>query len=652
MFTFVHRPFVYFTPLLCLGIILADTYPIQPFYSLFFVVLLILFGIFQGKGVQRKILVFLLGALLITLGSSLIEWRRPGQVNMQAQELVALAEIEEIASTDKDWRRAIVHIGISYEKGEVKPSDESVCILFNSPRVQQGDILAVHLHLLPIVNKGNPGEFDSEAFWNRQNVYRMAFVSEEDFKFVDFHKNGFPHNFWESMRDQCKAVLRSYLTPELAGLAEALILGDKSRLSSEDRAAFSNAGAMHVLAVSGLHVGIVVYLLMFLFARLPRVFSKNQAHLLALILVWVYAFLTGMSPSVQRAAFMFTMLVLSQTYGRRHDSLNVLFFSAFVLLLIDPLLIYDIGFQLSYLAMLGILTMYRAISRLLFIRWKWLRKIWEGTAVGIAAQICTLPLTLYYFHQFPNYFALSNLAVMALAALILGIGILMFTVQFAHWLSSLLGTVLSFLLFVLLFTMQWIEDLPAAVATGFELGSLMVVFCYLAILVYWLFKANRAVRLGMPIVFVVLLGILQYQRYENWNRSELLVFNHRHPVFCVKHADRIWCFFKDRQGVREDAERMLAEYVKLYPGQVKFVPLLEGMTEVKIEQQALKCSLQKELLALEYGELALEIRLTHYAVIDSSKVQLDMPYLPREKDRVSLMDGAFRYSLAEFHQAD
>jgi competence protein ComEC len=645
MFTFIHRPFLYLTPLLCLGVVLADAYAFAWVYSMLFTVVLAIYALLRNRALPTFLQLVLPAFCAILLGAANLEWHRPAETDRQAQDCIALLEIEEIADSESDWRRAVVRMTHVYEMGDMLPINETISVLFNATSLRAGDIVAAHVQLMPIQNKGNPGEFDSEAFWSRQNIYRMAFLSEEDLRFVDYKESGFLQSFWEDARRQCKEVLRKYLPQQVSGLAEALILGDKSRLSSEDRAAFSSAGAMHVLAVSGLHVGIVVYLLMFVFGKMPRILSRTQANLLALVLVWVYAFLTGMSPSVQRAAFMFTLLVLSQSFGRTHDPLNVLFFSAFVLILIDPLILYDIGFQLSYLAMLGILTMYKPLAALVFIRWKWLRKVWEGTAVGIAAQLTTVPLTLYYFHQFPNYFALSNLAVMLLSALILGLGIALFAMQFLHWLSSLIGFALGFLLFALLFSMQWIEQLPAAVATGFELNAFMLVACYLALLVFGLFHAHKKVRYGLAVVALILLSKLQYQRYANWSVRELVVFNHRQPVFCVKQASRIWCFYKNQEGVKEDAERLMADYSKVYPGTVSYIPLEEGLSQIALPKDDLQCALHRAHLELSYGDVSLDIRIGHHAQLDASTVQIDMPYLPPDKNRYSLLQGAYRRAL-------
>ncbi|MGY8927758.1 MAG: ComEC/Rec2 family competence protein, partial [Flavobacteriales bacterium] len=138
------------------------------------------------------------------------------------------------------------------------------------------------------------------------------------------------------------------------GVGQALILGNKELLSTEIKTSFSRAGAMHVLAVSGLHVGIILAFLIFVLERFPRIFSRRAAILISILFIWIYAGITGFSPSVLRATIMFSIIVFGDVFGKQSSRFNSLGFSAFLMIVWNPLIIYDIGFQLSYLAMLGI----------------------------------------------------------------------------------------------------------------------------------------------------------------------------------------------------------------------------------------------------------------------------------------------------------
>ena len=152
--------------------------------------------------------------------------------------------------------------------------------------------------------------------------------------------------------------------------------------------------------------------------------------LLVLLFLWFYALTSGFSPSVVRSVFMFSLLLLAQMTGRRYSSINILFFSAFVLILINPMVFFDVGFQLSYLAMLGIFSIYPIIQNWLNFKNKIMHYFWQGTAVCLSAQCVTVPLCIYYFHQFPNYFMIANLGIMILSTLVMGIGLGIFIFHF------------------------------------------------------------------------------------------------------------------------------------------------------------------------------------------------------------------------------
>lgn len=641
MILFARRPFLFIAPLVCFGILLAENYrmPIVPCVML--VGCLILYLFVPIKGMREVLLVI----ACVALGACAAQFSRGEQEDIKDEKILAIVHVDEITASKSDWRKAVVSVRELVKEGEVDKSTEQMLVLFNAPAVEQGDVLAVLIDAQVIRNRDNPGEFDMQGYWNHQNVFRMAFVSELDVRFLAHEELPRLNQFWQTIRESCAVVLQRNLSPELASIAQALILGDKSLLSGEDRASFSNAGAMHVLAVSGLHVGIVVYLLLFFFELFPRFFTRAQASVLALILVWMYAGVTGLSPSVQRAAFMFTLLVLGQVLGRKGDSLNLLFLSAFILLLIDPLLMYDIGFQLSYLAMIGILTLNREISTLLYVKNKVLRKAWEGTAVGIAAQVYTAPLSLYYFHQFPNYFALSNLVVMAVSALILGIGLVLFAVKELAWLVKPLAFLLGLCLLSLLYTMQVVEDLPAAVALGFDVSFYWLVAAYFLLLFWFVFRQNKTLRTLIVSSALLLLIVLQAGRFLNWKHSEVLVFNDRQLVIGLKEGNQIWCFHPANEKAEKIAGRLIADYQKIHPGQVKFLPLELGETVLSVGGDRAVCKLRDGAMEFSYKNVDFTVRMSFKAETSKGRTEIDMPYFSREEGRTNLMDGAIRYKL-------
>ena len=240
---------------------------------------------------------------------------------------------------------------------------------------------------------------------------------------------------------------------------------------------------------------------------------------------------------------MFTVLSAAQLSGRNYDPINTLLFTAFVLVLWNPLTVFDIGFQLSFLAMLGIYLFYEKIERFWVIRQPILQKVWQGTAIGLAAQVMTTPLSLYYFNQFPNYFILTNIGLMASSGLILGGGLLLFTLSWWWFAAKWIGLALLLVVGVSLWFIEWVEGLPGAVAYGFTpsfwvvlvLGVLFPVLSKLTV-------SQKGFWMASILLFSILFGIV-FQRLQKLNRNEIVVFNERLSIVAVIFDRQIFCFY-------------------------------------------------------------------------------------------------------------
>jgi competence protein ComEC len=360
--------------------------------------------------------------------------------------------------------------------------------------------------------------------------------------------------------------------------------------------------------------------------------------------MWIYALLTGLSPSVLRAVFMFTVLVLAQLSGKNHNSINALFFTAFTLFLFDPYTLFDIGFQLSFLAMLGIFLFYRPIEQLIFIENKLLRKVWQGTAIGFAAQLMTTPLSLYYFHQFPNYFVLTNIGLMASSGLILGFGIFIFSVSWLKPVAKIAGLFLGYIIFISLWFIEWVEGLPGAVAYGFEL-SIMVVLLMGVLALYMFLDKSESNYYRYSYVFAsVLLGAVIWKRYDNLSEDQLCVFNSKQLLITVKKGDRIFCFYNADQEDFAKVKFNVESYRKLFPGNVLYLPVADKNYSI----QSKGCKVQ---VVKEDGGYSLMVNSRKFFVsfyntreINSSELSIGMPWIESGVDH-PLFKGAFISSL-------
>ncbi|MEP4534231.1 MAG: ComEC/Rec2 family competence protein [Cyclobacteriaceae bacterium] len=308
-----------------------------------------------------------------------------------------------------------------------------------------GDKLDVLAACHPVGPPGNPEEFDYRRYLETINIYAHAFASESDITLIENSPPNVVLNTALAIRTKCKELIFEQIDQEREqAILAALLIGIKDHLDNETKLAYSSAGAMHVLAVSGLHVGIVYLLINLVFGFVKKKKAGQIAFIaLAISLIWSYALVTGFSPSVLRASVMFSVILISQTISKSANIYNSLGIAAFVLLLYDPFLIHSVGFQLSFAAVFGIVFLQPKLVRLLMPNTKVMLYLWQITCVSISAQLATFPLTVYYFHQFPTYFLVSNIVVIPAAAVILVGGILLVVGSLIH---TSIGWVIGFVL--------------------------------------------------------------------------------------------------------------------------------------------------------------------------------------------------------------
>jgi len=586
---------------------------------------------------------FFSGCLLLMVREGAFE-RTSWEKTYQSTD-VATVKINGTSEGNSEWKKLTgVVINLRNQKREAELQEPVLLFLKSGEtNIEEGDVLVVAALFEQIINAGNPGEFDAAYFWRSKGIRRMAFVGEEQFSLLYQEEPSWVAKSLLATRDGLQQMLKDHMSGDELGIALALILGDKSLLDSEVKNSFTNTGAMHVLAVSGLHVGIIMQILLFILGYFPRVFSKKSSILIVVTLMWVYAIITGLSPSVLRAVFMFSVLVMSQLTERNYDAMNTLFFTGFALCLIDPYTFFDIGFQLSFLAMTGIFLLYKPIEQLLFFENWILKKIWQGTAIGFAAQLMTTPLSLYYFHQFPNYFVLTNIGLMASSGIILGGGLFLFGFSWLRPLGKLTGWVLTVSVFLSLAFIRWVEALPGAVAYGFDLGLLTVLICGLWVLIIFLLKLQERVKWLFYVVGLVVLTSIVFTRYRHLTLREVCVLNMKFPVILVKSGNDIFCFHDAEKDERDKLDFAIQAYQKVYPGDVRYFSIkrnwkLEGVE--RIEVSSVKGGKELEVNGKRFFLLTRNGDVT----IPKNALCLGMPWVKSPVD-YCLKAGAYRYRI-------
>ena len=309
----------------------------------------------------------------------------------------------------------------------------------NKPLLAYGDEIWIVGTILPMPSAAFPEDFDFKAVMRYQDVQHQLFLQEGSWKWVG---NGgskiYELGFY--IRNTLVSEFARIFEPKTAAMMSSLLLGYRQEMDKESVAAFSATGTMHVLAVSGLHVGLIYLLLVLLFAGKHRVTKLNIAQAMAVIaMLWFFALITGLSPSVIRACAMFSIIEIGRSIlYRQSNLLNSLFTAAFIQLLFQPLNLIDAGFQLSYLAVAGIAIIYPSI-----IEWfqpgnRILNYLYQMAALSVSATISTLPVTLYYFHTFPVWFIPANLIAVPISSLLIYLGMLCLLLAKVPWLGAAL----------------------------------------------------------------------------------------------------------------------------------------------------------------------------------------------------------------------
>jgi competence protein ComEC len=328
-----------------------------------------------------------------------------------------------------------------------------------------GDVLLIKGSPQPIAPPGNPGEFDYRQFLANKNIYHQHFVRAGDVIRVGHAPPSQLMAYAIATRLWAESTLERFVSGEREqAIAAALVLGVTDGLDNELLQAYAATGSMHVLAVSGLHVSILYVIILWLLRPLNK-FAGGRwlVALMSLSILWMYAFITGVSPSVLRAVTMFSFIAIATPWARRTNIYNTLAVSAFFLLLFDPLMILSVGFQLSYLAVLGIVYLYPRLLACWEPKHWVVTEIWKITCVSIAAQLATFSLGLLYFHQFPNYFLLSNLLIVPLSFVILILGLLVLTFSFISFIAMAVGFCLEIIIKAVNYIVFTIERFPFSV---------------------------------------------------------------------------------------------------------------------------------------------------------------------------------------------
>ena len=427
-------------------------------------------------------------------------------------------------------------------------------VLPGAKPLQYGDFILLHAGFSEITDNSNPHSFNYTAYLKNMGVTHRCYARVHDWAPVHLPPMGIVKRVAFQFRDRLLNMLRSnQVKGKEFAVASALLLGYVGEIDAGLRKDYAASGAMHILSVSGMHVGIIYLFLEFLLGFLNRNRAGRFVKAVTLLVfIWFYALLTGLSPCVLRSAAMLSLPILGKSLNRSPKMFNILAASVFFILAMDPLLIRDVSFQLSYLAVTSIVILYKPIYDL-YVTSAWLPdKIWSILACSIAAQLGTLPITLFTFHQFPNYFMVTNIFVIPLSSLVIYVGIFALAAGAIPVISILSAKVLIFLVWLLNSIIHFVEQLPCSTTRGIFISTTEMLFLYLVIAAGFLFLTRKhTVWLWIFLVVALTMNISAvHKKLDRLGASRFVVFNSPHAaLYEFTHQDRAVIFYNTRSAM-------------------------------------------------------------------------------------------------------
>jgi competence protein ComEC len=565
LFNWREMPFVRLFIPLALGIVVAENWqPNSPIWAntilslsaLCVVFLILKKTTFRWRwlfGIPLSIFMFSLGVQLVFYQNELRSSNHFKNILDKADEKLVVGIVTDRVEKAKNIRLTIE----TYKMGNTADSLHDVTgnllvyvkkdSTIQSPVVPQyGDLVVFQSRVNAVEPPKNPDAFDFKNYLHHQNIHFQSFVEQEGLKILA-QKRGNPiFQIIANWQAHLVAILKEHLPTEREfAVGSALILGYKDAMTEEVRDAYVQTGSMHILAVSGMHI-------MLIFSRLDKILdlykSGNRRWRwakvgISIVLIWLVTFLTGAGTSVVRAAMMATVVSFSKGMGRSVSIYNVLAASAFLLLLWQPFWLFDVGFQLSYFAVVGIVYFQPKIEALWVSKNKIARKAWEITAVGLAAQLVVTPISLYYFHQFPTYFWLSGLLAVEVSTYALVSGITLFFISFIPPIEYIVGKILFGFVWIMNEIVFFIQKLPLSILSGFSLKTLDIFFIYLILLGTAIaLKTRRLKTLIYPLSILLVMSLFYaFSERARMQQREIIVY-HIYKNSVIDYIDGKNCY--------------------------------------------------------------------------------------------------------------
>nr|WP_288810852.1 ComEC/Rec2 family competence protein [uncultured Sphingobacterium sp.] len=413
-------------------------------------------------------------------------------------------------------------------------------------QLQYADQIWLKSNIMTVPPPFNPLEFDYREYLRKSDIHHQIFLNTDDYKIIAKGSPGSANLTGIALETRqyfLKKLRRYFKEEEYFSIAAALLYGFRSDIDDENIKAFTNTGTIHVLSVSGMHVAVLFGFLSLVFRFFPwRPMLSWLPFVLTFSIIWIYAFIAGLDPPIARAAIMISFVLCAQHFKRNSSTLNALVAAATVILLFSPKAIADVGFQLSFLAVLGMVLFLPVFERNIVVKNPLLRFVRDTVGISIAAQLLTTPLTLYYFGQFPTYFLLANLLVDLPSTITMYLGFLM-TINPIDWLNELLGYLLENLIGGILYCLKSIDRLAFSTIKINIIDNMLLFLSYVAIFCFlygYQWEDKKYNYLGLLCTLGIMIIAINQQYIDN-NTERFRIYNTKNELTIA--------YFKNKKAV-------------------------------------------------------------------------------------------------------
>ncbi len=414
-----------------------------------------------------------------------------------------------------------------------------------------GDEVLFHLKSKEVDGTKNPGQFDYKNYLQHKSIYQQQYLTKAEITLIQKHKTLWFKRISHSIGMYVQSILRKYIPKqENFALADGILLGHRADIDVELYNAFAYTGILHILSVSGLHVGIIYGMLVFLLSFIKDKNKKIKIAKFVFIVgfIWIFTFVTGFSAACVRAAILFSLMNFGKLSKEHVTNLNLLAGSALLQLLIDPNNLFDIGFQLSYLAMLGLFIFTKPIYALYYSNNKLIDSIWQLWSASIAAQLFTVPLSIYYFGNFPTYFLLANIFAIPLSAVILWLSVGLGMFSFIPFIANIIGWLDSLVISIFIQLTYFFSSLPLGKLYNLYISKVQLVILLIAILLLAFFVIQRKVKFVIACMSLFLVSIFISYAYNirQVGKQELILYSvPKHFVLALNKNGQQFIYSKD-----------------------------------------------------------------------------------------------------------